>query len=155
MQIEKSAKNAFSVIGKEGSTELGDGFVQLLWAEANAHFSEVAPLAKQNKDGSFAGFWGCMTDFSRSFSPWEEGFSKGLYLAGVECRDDAEAPKGWTKWTVPGFEYLRVLCDGSDVFTEMLRYFEAEGLTLAGAVQDFTDPKTGENYMYFPVERKE
>lgn len=35
-----------------------------------------------------------MSDFSRSFHPWED-FSKGLYLAGVECSDDAEAPDGW------------------------------------------------------------
>ena len=153
MQIEKCVKSSFSVIGKEGSTELGDGFVQQLWVEANAHFEEVVSLAKKNDDGSFAGFWGCMTDFSRSFAPWEEGFSKGLYLAGVECLDDAEAPGGWVKWTVPGFEYLCVLCDGSDVFAQMLSYLKEQGLALAGAVQDYTCPQTGSNYMYFPIKR--
>lgn len=39
-------------------------------------------------------FGAAMSDFSRSFQPWEEGFRKGLYLAGVECVDRAEAP-GW------------------------------------------------------------
>ncbi len=40
-------------------------------------------------NGGMAGIWGAMSDFSRTFRPWEEGFSKGLYLAGVECEDEA------------------------------------------------------------------
>ena len=69
MKIENSIKDSFSVIGKEGSTEVGPGFVQNLWADANSHFAEVAHLAKKDKNGNFAGIWGVMTDFSRRFSP--------------------------------------------------------------------------------------
>ena len=153
MNVNRCVKDSFAVIGKEGSTEDGAGFVQRLWADANAHFAEVAPLAKRNADGDLVGIWGAMTDFSRSFQPWEDGFSKGLYLAGVECTSDAEAPAGWTKWIVPGFEYLYVECDCDTIFSDMLRYLQAENLSLVGAVHDFTCPGTGKNYMYFPIRK--
>lgn len=153
MNMEKCMKEAFAVIGKEGSTEDGPGFVQNLWAEANAHFAEVAHLAKKDENGNLVGIWGAMTDFSRSFLPWEDGFSRGLYLAGVECVDDAQAPEGWGKWNVPGFEYLRVECDHDGVFPEMIDYLRENGISLAGAVHDFTCPQTGKNYMYFPIGR--
>lgn len=150
---ETYIKDAFAVIGKEGSTEDGAGFVQRLWADANAHFAEVAHLAKRNENGDLVGIWGAMTDFSRTFQPWQDGFSKGLYLAGVECTDDAQAPEGWTKWVVPGFEYLRVECDHNGVFPEMIDYLQSRGIELAGAVHDFTCPRTGKSYMYFPIRR--
>lgn len=57
-----------------------------------------------------------MSDFSHAFSPWENGFSQGLYLAGIECPDDAEAPDGWTKWVVPGYEYIYVVNESNDTF---------------------------------------
>ena len=144
MKIEKRLKASFSIIGKEGSTLDGQGFIQRLWADANAHFNEVQPLAKKDEKGNLAGIWGAMSDCSRSFKPWEENFSKGLYLAGIECTDDAQAPEGWTKWNVPGFEYLRVQAQ-EGVFLEMLDEIQRQGRSLAGAVQDFTDPKTGIN----------
>ena len=153
MNMEKCMKEAFAVIGKEGSTEDGPGFVQSLWTDANAHFAEVAHLAKKDENGKLVGIWGAMTDFSRSFLPWEDGFSRGLYLAGVECVDDAQAPEGWVKWNVPGFEYLRVECDHDGVFPEMINYLRENGILLAGAVHDFTCPQTGKNYMYFPIGR--
>lgn len=45
MKIEKGEKEAFSVIGKEGSTLDGEGFISKLWVDANSHFEEVEPLA--------------------------------------------------------------------------------------------------------------
>ena len=63
-------------------------------------------LAKKDENGNLVGIWGAMSHLSRSLKPWEDNFSKGLYLAGFECDDDAEAPKGWTKWIIPGYEYL-------------------------------------------------
>ena len=153
MNVETMTKPSFSVIGKEGSTADGPGFVQRLWAEANAHFNEVAPLAKRDENGVPLGFWGAMTDCSRSFRPWEEDFSRGLYLAGVECGEDAVAPEGWSKWTIPGFRYLRAECSSPNLFSDMLAYLREQGLELAGAVQDFTDPVIGRNYMLFPIGR--
>lgn len=153
MKFDSCSKESFAVIGKEGSSTDGPGFVQTLWTDANAHFAEVAQLAKKDENGNLVGIWGAMSDFSRSFHPWEDGFSKGLYLAGVECWDDAEPPEGWTKWIIPGYEYLRVECDHDGVFPEMIAYLQENHLTLAGAVHDFTDPKTGKNYMYFPIRK--
>ena len=51
------------MIGKEGSTLEGQGFIQRLWADANAHFAQVQPLAKKDKDGNLVGIWGAMSDF--------------------------------------------------------------------------------------------
>lgn len=155
MKIDSYTKETFWVIGKEGSTSDGPGFVQKLWAEANSRFTEVAHLAKKDENGCPVGFWGTMTDFSRAFQPWEAHFTKGLYLAGVECSEVAQAPEGWTKWQIPGFAYLRAECDRDSVFPDMIRYLQENNIPLAGAVQDFTDPKTGKSYMLFPVRRLE
>lgn len=146
----KVIKEEFVVIGKEGSTLDGEGFIQKLWNDANSHFSEVAHLAKKDANGSIVGVWGAMSDLSHSFSPWEDGFSKGLYLAGVECVDNAEAPDGWKKWTIPGYEYI-VVENRKGVFEETIRQMKDGGISLVGAVHDYTDPATGKGYMYFPI----
>ena len=150
MDAEKWIRPAFAVIGLEGTTGDGEGFVQRLWQEANGRFGEVAALAKKNADGSLCGIWGAMTDMTRAFLPWTEGFSCGLYL---ECREDAVAPPGWTRWEVPGFEYLRVRSDAPDVFPRMIAWLAEQGTPLAGAVQDYTDPADGQAYMCFPIRR--
>ena len=152
MKIEKITKPAFSVIGKEGTTHDGAGFIQNLWERANAGFSEIAPLVKLDETGAPVGIWGAMTDFSHSFQPWENGFSEGKYLAGAEVRDDAQPPEGWTKWTVPGFVYLKAENE-ENLFPNMLSYLKENGFSLAGAVHDFTDVKTGKSYMLFPIEK--
>ena len=154
MKFESCVKESFAVIGKEGSREDGPGFVQQLWADANSHFSEIAHLAKKDDDGNLTGIWGAMSDFSGQFLPWEDGFRKGRYLAGVECQEDALPPNTWTKWILPGFEYLRVECTHETVFPEMIAYLEENNIPLAGAVQDFTCPKTGKNYMLFPIKKR-
>lgn len=151
LKVEKCVKPAFTVIGKEGSTRDGSGFVQRLWEEANAHFGEVEHLAIRNENGKPVGIWGAMSDFSRAFRPWDRDYSEGLYLAGVECACGAEPPSGWTKWTIPGFEYLRFENEGEDSFAEAIRCLRKNGLTLAAAVQDFTCPETGKSYQYVPV----
>ena len=151
--MERIIKPAFAVIGMEGSTADGPGFIPALWETANSRFGEVAALAKTNEDGSLCGVWGAMSDMSRSFRPWEDGFTRGLYLAGVEVRDDAQPPQGWVRWDIPGFEYIRVENNAPDVFPRTLKMIAAEGLTLAGAVHDFTDPATGKSYMCFPVRK--
>lgn len=153
MVIEKCTKPSFTVIGKQGSTHDGQGFVQRLWEDANAHFSEVQHLAKKDEKGNLCGVWGVMSDFSLSFRPWENGFTQGLYLAGVECIDSAEPPAGWTKWVIPEFDYLYVACESEDTFSRMIAYLKQNHIELAGAVQDFTCPKTGKNYQFFPIKK--
>ena len=149
--MERIIKPAFTVIGKEGSTHDGEGFIQRLWEDANGHFGEIAPLAK-TENGQLVGVWGAMSDFSRSFQPWEEGFTQGLYLAGAECVDNAQPPAGWTKWIIPGYEYLRVESTPT-AFPDTLAHLAQQGITLAGAVHDFTDPATGKGYMCFPIRK--
>lgn len=151
MKIEKRIKPSFSVIGKEGSTLDGQGFIQKLWEDANSHFGEVQSLAKKDEHGDLVGIWGAMSDLSHSFKPWEDNFSKGLYLAGVECVDDAQPPEGWTKWTIPGYEYLCAEVESGSTFTDMLDYMKQNDLALVGAVHDFTCPSSGKNFMYFPI----
>ena len=149
--VEVIRKDAFCVIGKAGSTDDGADFVQRLWQDANSHFSEVEHLAKRDEKGNLVGVWGIMTNFAFEFLPWEDDFSKGLYMAGVEVETDAVAPEGWKKWIVPGFEYWKVRSDGPDTFRDTLAFMREHSQPLAAAVQDYTDPVTGENYMLFPV----
>lgn len=148
--MDKVIKKAFVVIGKEGSTLDGEGFIQKLWEDANGHFAQVAHLAKRDENGNLAGIWGAMSDLSHSFQPWEDGFSKGLYLAGVECVDSAEAPDGWTKWVIPSYEYL-VVENHDGAFRDTIRQMQKEEIALVGAVHDYTDPATGKGYLYFPI----
>ena len=150
MDIKKCVKESFTVIGKEGSTADGEGFIQNLWAHANSGFGEVAHLAKRDGNGNIAGVWGAMSDFSRSFKPWED-FSRGLYLAGVECADGSEAPAGWTKWVIPAYEYIYVERESGGAFRDVINYMNENNIPLAGAVHDFNCPETGKAYMFFPI----
>lgn len=152
MKIEKMIKESFAVIGKEGSTFDGDGFIKKLWEDASSSFDQISQLAKRDENGNLVGIWGAMSDFTRSFMPWDD-FRNGLYLAGAECIDEAQAPDGWVKWNLPGYEYLRVENDGKITFSEMLRYMEDNGIPLVGAAHDFTCPQTGKNYMLFPIRK--
>lgn len=153
MEVKKCIKESFSVIGKEGSTEDGKGFIQKLWDDANAHFSEVASLAKKDEKGNILGIWGAMSDFSRSFNPWEDNFTKGLYLAGLEVTDDAQPPQGWVKWTIPSYEYVYSKSEGPNTFTDVIKYLNENNIRLAGAVHDFSCPEDGQGYMFFPIRR--
>lgn len=146
-------KQTFIVIGKAGSTNDGKGFIQQLWCQANASFDQVSHLAKRNPDGSLCGVWGAMSDFSGSFLPWTDGFTKGLYLAGVECRDDAAPPQGWVKWVIPGFEYLCIPNASPDAFSKMIAHLNSKNIPLAGAIQEFTCPQTGKSELWFPIKK--
>ncbi len=153
MKIEQCKKESFAVIGKRGSTEDGDNFISELWGDANAHFHQVEHLAKKDKNGNIVGIWGAMSDFSHAYKPWEDNFSKGLYLAGVECEEDAKAPDGWEKWQIPGYEYFYAECDSDDIFSKMIAHLNSKGIELAGAALDFTCPTTGKNYIFFPIHK--
>lgn len=151
MGVSRVVKPSFTVIGIEGSTKDGSDFIEKLWNKATSHFAEIMDLCKRDENGDFIGFWGVMSDFSRSFKPWED-FSQGLYLAGAECGDKTEAPSGWTKWVVPSFEYLCFACEEFE-FEQAINYVKDNRLPLAGAVHDFIDPCTGKGYMYIPIKK--
>lgn len=154
MEINRCVKESFSVIGKEGSTNDGTDFIQRLWQNANSHFHEIEYLAKRDEKGNIGGICGVMSDLSRNFEPWEDNFTKGLYLAGIEVRDEVEAPADWGKWTIPGYEYLCVKCTEGNMFSKGMAYMQENGFELAGAVHEFFCPQeNGQGYMLFPVRR--
>ncbi|BCN29953.1 GyrI-like domain-containing protein [Anaeromicropila herbilytica] len=154
MEINSCTIPSFSVIGKEGSTNDGPNFVQALWEDANSHFHEVVDLALKDEKGNILGIWGLMSDISRSFKPWQENFTKGLYLAGVQVDHDTTAPEGWVKWTTPSYEYLYVKVEGDykESFDTVLAYMDNNEYKLAGAVFDYNCPEeNGQLYLFFPV----
>ena len=153
MHIEKITKPAFTVIGRLGSTSDGEGFIARLWQDANSRFGEIESLVKRDENGVPAGFWGAMSDMSLSFMPWEEGFTKGLYLAGAEVYDDAEAPEGWTKWVIPAYEYIYAEQEDENTFRKLMAYMFQKQLSMVGAAQDFTDPKTGKCFVFIPIRK--
>ena len=153
MEIKKCIKESFSVIGKEGSTNDGENFIQKLWADANSNFAEVAPLAKKDEKGNLLGIWGAMSDLSHSFKPWEDNFTKGLYLAGVEVMDNAQAPQGWVKWTIPAYEYIYVRKESPNTFTKVIEYLKENNMKLVGAAHDYNCPEDGQGYIFFPIRK--
>ena len=126
-----------AIIGKEGLCTKEKNVVQDLWQQAN-------------------GFWGAMSDETLSFMPWTDGFSRGLYLAGVEVYEDAPVPDGWVKWVMPARKYLVTEVQPENygkIFDYVIKSLIPElGMKLAGAVCDFTEPATGQNKLFFPVE---
>ena len=56
MEIKKCLMPSFAVIGKEGSTDDGADFISKLWADANAHFEQIAHLAQKTKMDSLREF---------------------------------------------------------------------------------------------------
>ena len=145
-----------AVIGKEGLCTKEKNIVQNLWQQANSNFSDIADLGMKNADGSFVGFWGAMSDETMSFIPWADDFSRGLYLAGVEADEDTAVPDGWVKWIMPARKYLvtEVTPDSyGEIFRSVMNSLVPElGMKLAGAVCDFTEPASGQNKLFFPVE---
>ena len=156
MEIVVCELPAFSVIGLEGRAEPGFNPAAALWERANARFGEVEALALRDENGVPVGVWGAMSDLSRSFLPWADGFSRGLYLAGVQVSDSTHAPEGWTKWTLPAFACLRVKAEGdyAAAFRAGLDELARRGLSLTGAVQECQRPaEGGQLYLFFPFKR--
>jgi len=145
-----------AIIGKEGLCTKEKNAVQDLWQQVNSNFADIADLGMKNADGSFVGFWGAMSDETMSFMPWTDDFSRGLYLAGVEVYEDTPVPEGWVKWVMPARKYLVTEVAPEtyeETFRNVINHLIPElGMKLAGAVCDFTEPATGQNKLFFPIE---
>lgn len=76
--------------------------------------------------------------------PWED-FSKGVYLAEVEWEEDSEAPTGWTKWAVPGYEFVYVERDNDSSFAAGIQYLKEHDLPLVGAAMISPTPRRADN----------
>ncbi len=142
MEYERISLASFSVIGKEGSTDDGAGFIDRLWESANSAFHEIAHLAAGGEQEEIR-VWGLMSDMEMNFLPWEDGFSKGRYLAGVETVPEAQPPEGWVKWTSPAYEYISVPADSPEAFPRAIKYLSDNGFELAGAAYDRIIPGKG------------
>jgi hypothetical protein len=144
-------KDGFSVLGKEGSTRDGAGFVERLWKEADSHLNEIIRVVRFRSGDPI--FWGLMSDFSHSLQPWENDFTEGLYLAGFELLDPKLiAPEGWVRWDVPSQRYLVLEVGASypDSFKEGLALLSQLGYVLSAAV--FDHGEVGKTYLYYPIE---
>ena len=156
MNYEIKCLPEIALIGKEGFCTAGNHLAPGLWEQANAHFTEVAHLGMKERDGSLVGFWGAMSDEGRRFLPWEQNYTRGWYLAGLEVYPDTPVPEGWVKWILPARTYLVVpvtMDRYHEIFADVLEHLLPEvGYTLSGAVCDHTKPSTGESFLFFPVE---
>ncbi len=152
MVINRCHKKAFTVIGKKGSTNEGPGFTGELWKRANESMEEILPLIKRDNKGTPVGCWGIRSDMSGELGEWENG--EGLYLAGVEVKDDAPAPLGWTKWTVPESNYISIRVEGTKAAAvkEATAYIERLSITISGAYHEYMNPLVpGQVFLFFPV----
>lgn len=146
-----------AVIGIEGFCTKNTNVVSELWKTSNVNFSDVAQLGMKEKDGSYVGFWGLMSDVTRNYLPWDNDYSTGYYLAGIEVYNDTPVPDGWTKWILPRRTYLVIEIENNK-YQETLWYGIKEeipklGYKLSGAVCDYTKPKTGKNSLFFPISK--
>jgi hypothetical protein len=67
--------------------------------------------------------------------------------------DNAQAPQGWVKWTIPSYEYVYVKNENKNTFTEVIEYLNENNIKLAGAVHDYNCPEDGQVYIFFPIRR--
>ena len=128
---------SFSVVGIEGSSHDGPDFVAQLWDKAEKKIADVLPSLKIRN--IFPIYWGLMSDNSRSFKPWENDFSEGIYLAGFELADDRLIPpEGWSKWDVPAQTYFVLPLDGDykETLHQGLKTIQANGYVLSAAIFD-------------------
>ncbi len=70
--------------------------------------------------------------------------------------EDTPVPDGWIKWVLPARRYLvtEVTPESyGEIFRNVMNSLIPElGMKLAGAVCDFTEPTTGQNKLFFPIE---
>ena len=93
-----------------------------------------------------------MSNLGRTFAPWEDNFTKGLYLAGAECKNDAEAPKGWTKWVIPSYEYLYVESNGLDTFPKMNELtLVTQQMNLPQECKSLAEDRSSRSSLYSPI----
>lgn len=98
MKIEKREKEAFAVIGKEGSTSDGKDFIQKLWEEANAHFEEISHLAKKTKTEISSEYGALCPTFPAPLSPGrisEEAFTLRALSAESRRKPPRAGQNGW------------------------------------------------------------
>jgi len=156
MNIKKCLKDEFAVIGKVGKTSDGEDFVNGLWKKANEGVNEIASLVKRDGNGVPVGFWGLRSAEKMPLAEWADG-EEGMYLAGLEVKNDAYAPLGWIKWVVPASVYVSVQVEGKieDAVREVKKYCEKNQLIIKGAYHEYMNAfLPGQLILFFPVVEK-
>ena len=76
-----------------------------------------------------------MHEYHRDNQPWRtyvdvriEGKTLPVGLEGVECLDEAQPPEGWTKWNIPGYEYLCAKVETENTFSEVKNKSDRMGI---------------------------
>lgn len=155
MKIQRLRKDTFTVIGKQGTTADGEDFVNALWKKANEGADEIASLIKRDGKGIPVGFWGLRSSLETPFAEWKDG--EGLYLAGLEVKDDSFAPMGWSKWVVPASVYVSIEVEKSieAAVREVEAYVKKNKLIITGAYHEYMNALLpGRLILFFPVKEK-
>ncbi len=152
LMVGEFTRPSFCVVGFEGSSDEGAGFIKPLWEQLNARLDELEPFAVKSPTGTVCPY-GCMSDMSRSYNKWEDNLSRGLYLAGVEVKEGTVPPEGFTMWRIPSFDYYVIEMDSPDTIAMGLEYIESCGKQLVGAIQEMYYPAKNKCYLLFPVGR--
>ena len=157
-EIKTCHLDAFTVIGLVGDNTKGPGYIGRLWEEINVKGKSIMHLAKKDADGKVVGAWGLTNDETLSYVPLDKKKGKSLYMAGIETEAGAKAPKGFTKWTVPAFDYLYAFAEANKLNTihDILDYAAENGWEIIGSPFDFMPPDSGgQMVLFFPVRKIE
>ena len=157
-EIKTCHLESFTVIGLVGDNSSGPGYIGKLWMEINQKGKAIMHLAKKDGDGKIVGAWGLTNDETLSYLPLDKKTPKSLYMAGIEVEDRAKAPKGFTKWVVPAFDYLYAFAAANRLETirDLLKYADDHGWEIAGSPFDFMPPDSkGEMVLFLSVKKAE
>ncbi len=157
IEVKECTFEPFCVIGLVGEAGKGSG---ALWTKMNKSGKQLMPLARRDDDGDIMGAWGLTTEDTLSFRLPKKDDPHLLYMAGLEVEDTAHPPVGFTKWIVPGSDYIYGLVQNSkkETLDALLQYAEAKDLEIIGYPQEFMPPQTvgasgtqNTMYLFVPV----
>ncbi len=154
-EIKECTMEPFAVIGLVKTDSGLYDTNAALWQELNQRGGEIRSLARLDEDGEPMGAWGLLNNDRLSFRLTKDPKAKILYMAGLEVEDTARAPKGFTKWIVPGGDYLYAPVEESKLSTlgRILAYAKDNDWEPNGYPYDFMPPGSREMYVFFPVQK--
>lgn len=155
IEVKECTFEPFCVIGLVGEASAGS---RTLWLQMNKRGKELMPMARRDDDGEIMGSWGLTTVDTLSFRLPTNDEPHLLYMAGLEVEDTAHPPKGFTKWIVPGSDYIYAVVENKkrETINALLYYAEQHKLQITGYPQEFMPPNAnGTMYLFVPVQKTE
>lgn len=161
MEIKTIHKKSFSVIGIQTTSKDGSGFEGKAWTSANTRMDDLKGKAKIDARGLVVGVWGLRSLDSKKLTPFT-GEKDYFYIAGLEVKDDAVAPKGWVRWNVPDSDYVYVKYEPEESKASAIasaeEYISDHKLTRTGSYYEYMHfnmaLKKPESYIMFPIENE-